>query len=270
MLLDTGCSSSVMPEERARKLGLSLRRQRVRKFSKIADGSVSPMDFMAILTMRLGPTYTCTLKLDLTVGHLEPYDMLLGMEWMRSVNPKINFKPLSLKIADKHGRSWEIVGMRPPGSPHYCSNHGYQCEDKGRGVSYGAPSGLRTGGGGLGHRSPLGGFGQAIPVFRHEDVDIYRLPCTCGNVENGERKWIDWRDLFPDREWYTLAGNPKNEPNIAATETLKLLQDEKDKLAQSCVHKTKESLGPRTMPNTKGIMPSVKTKRRRESYDLFR
>lgn len=159
--------------------------------------------------------------------------------------------------------------MRPPGAPRFCPNHGYACKDNGGGRSYGVPGGMRTGGGGSGHRLPFGGFGPGIPVFKMGAVDQDRSPCTCEVAEDGEKKWIDWRGLFPDRDWYAPSSQ-KREAGATATEKLRLLHDEADKREMVPESKLKKSLGPRTIANTRGTMPLIeKEKQKPNHYDLF-
>ena len=151
--------------------------------------------------------------------------MLLGMEWMTRENPKICFKPLSMKV-----QGHELTAVSTPHS--YCDEHGYNCDSNngnhGLDVGRTRPPGrgrpreeilrdlleaLRTDGGGLGRGCGVGhgdwrphNFGgHPVPVFRHAKMaDAVHAPCQ-SNISPGakaEKKWIDWRDLFPDRSWY--------------------------------------------------------------------
>lgn len=268
ILVDTGCTVSCMPEGTARKLGLPFRRTRHNKVAILADGSERPMNYEAILTLRLGPSYTCNLKIDLSAGTLAPKDMLLGMDWLCTVNPKINFRPLSLKITDKNGRTWEIVGMRPPGQPHFCRNHGYRC--RGDKFGGGIPDGMRNGGGGFGRRMPHGGFGQAIPIFKQETKERTWLPCTCDVPPDGKKEWVDWRDLFADRERYAEI-NQKKAEGVSATEKSRLLEDATNTKtpgrAKDKACRNNEQFKPRRTRDTKG---TVERRKRSENYDLIR
>ena len=193
ILVDTGCTTSCMPEKTARKLGLTIRRRRRPLVAVLADGSRKPITHHAILTFRLSQHITYKLQIHMTGGTLEPHDMLLGMDWLTQVNPKVGFKPLSLKITDKSGADVEIMGKRPTGAEH-CPVHGYACgrEDKNVG-----PSIFRTGIDEIKDKfRNILPRDSPIPVFRaYETDDKYEPCCVRGPTGDRQQKWFDWRLL---------------------------------------------------------------------------
>ncbi|KAK5075905.1 hypothetical protein LTR70_009884 [Exophiala xenobiotica] len=220
IMVDTGCSTSCMPRQSIRRLGLPTRRLKHPMRARIADGSTYAITLEAKLTFRIG-SYQCTLWVHESAGTLGDQDMLLDMEWMTRENPKICFNPLSIKV-----RGHELTVRSAP--RNYCDAHGYNCPEKGSGRAFGgdgarppAPGrgrsrddmlrdllgNLRSGGGYEGGYGGWGGRGfgtQPIPVFKHMETTHDYLPCELdtGARKQREEAWIDWRDLFPDRTWY--------------------------------------------------------------------
>lgn len=222
ILVDTGCSKSCMPRQSIRRLGLPTRRLKHSMTARIADGSTYEITFEAKLTFRIG-NYKCSLWVHESAGTLQTQDMLLGMEWMSRENPKICFKPLSMKV-----RGHELTVQSAPHS--YCDGHGYNCPEQGGGLKRPPRRGrsrddilrdllgnLRSGGGhgggygdGYGMWAGRGFEGPSIPVFKHTETrNDGHLSCqlAAGVGKQDEKAWLDWREIFPDRTWYDPDSN---------------------------------------------------------------
>lgn len=117
-------------------------------------------------------------------GDVGSGDMLLGMDWLVGVNPRLGFRPLSLKVRDWRGGEHELVGHRRSGNGR--GRHGGGCG--GRGCSHGnGRDDLRCG----------------IPGL----VPIYRNTVQQGSSGAGEDESHrgDWTTLFPERKWLDYA-----------------------------------------------------------------
>ena len=295
LLIDSGCSKSVVYEEWAQQIGLPQREKRHATYAAIADGSLVRVRKEAILDFKIG-AYPDRVEVNVIPGRSQNIDGLLGMDWLRRVDPKVSFRLLSLKVKDRNGKEHELTGHKPRGGRQgFCPKHGHQCPDGTRDNGWysgpGAASPFGYGSGQDFHPPPFQrqqlppfsrprtfGFGRSFPMFRPVVAESNPSATCINDTPSVKDDWVDWKLLFPDRRWLPAEPVAITTGNKPSARTIKDGRDsgtEKHHNPTNIIgsKKTKsEAIAsePNSVRGLKGFEPSTGIKRSREKYDLFR
>lgn len=122
ILIDSGSSQSYISESFVRQISLPTEQNGETPYwVQVADGRYREASQTVHCGLQLG---TYQMNLDARVLYLPSYDVILGRDWLTSVNPVIDFQDHSMEIQDPQGRIHEL---RPENTQHYISTPETTC-----------------------------------------------------------------------------------------------------------------------------------------------
>jgi Retroviral aspartyl protease len=114
ILLDSGADSQYVSTAFIRKAQLTVDTTRnTARWVKVANGDYSQVPGETSFTLKMGGYQS---RVTASVLNLSDFDIILGLTWLREVNPVIDWKTLRVEVRDRGG---ELYALPPAGTTSY-------------------------------------------------------------------------------------------------------------------------------------------------------
>lgn len=100
VLIDSGASRVYVAEQCVDRLGLAVSSSPTTENIILPNGSHVPIHGRTSFLLRLGTFHT---TIDCRILNLPEFDIILGLQWLRAINPQTNWHTLEFKILDQAG-----------------------------------------------------------------------------------------------------------------------------------------------------------------------